>query len=406
MKSIFLIITVYFVSSSAYASCNITNPNDILDLIKKGHPSILMNKARGEVLEKSIEQADQTLNPEVDAESTVGDSIEGNVYTIVVTLKHTFELGGKKSSRVDVAKANLKTGMAVAEFDNENTIIDSVLKLYRLRQIYELIPLYEESLNAFNKILRTLKGRKSISPEQRVERETLELVTNDYKLKMSQLDSEKVKLSKHLTFFTGTNCILPRNALPSQVNLSENFESKKGINTYSKIKAANSALELAKAKYEMEKANSYPDLKIGPTFEYEKLNVSNTKTIGLAVTFDLPIFNVNGGGRAQASKEIIVASSNLRNIKNESHLDLESWLGTYQRYKKSLLTTANKKELEEKHQRIEALFRRGIISTSLVIESHRQLIEFSSTRFEFEIGALEALWNIYKMNGNIANKRL
>lgn len=406
MKGIFLFIIVLFVSNGASAQCNMTNANDILDLIKKSHPSITMNKARGEVLEKSIEQADQIPNPEIDAESTVGDSIEGNVYTTAITLKHTFEIGGKRGSRVDVARANFRTGMAIADFDNENSLIESVLQLHRLRQIYELIPLYEESLTAFNKILKNLKGRNSISPEQRVERETLELVTSDYKLKMSQLDSEKVKLSKHLTFFTGTKCILPSNALPQEVNLTESFEMKEELKSYSKIKAAKSVLELAKAKYQLEKSNSYPDLKIGPTFEYEKLNVSNTKTIGLAVTFDLPIFNVNGGGRAQATKEIIVASSNLRNIKNESQLDRESWVGTYNRYKTSLLTIANKKDLEKKHQRIEALFRRGIISTSLVIESHRQLIEFSTTRFEFEIGALEALWNIYKMNGDIANKRL
>ena len=166
------------------------------------------------------------------------------------------------------------------------------------------------------------------------------------------------------------------------------------------------ALDLAQANYELEKSNSYPDLKVGPTFEYEKLNVTNTKTVGIALTMDLPVFNVNGGGRAKAAKEIIVASSQFKNIQLESELDLESWISTYRTYKDSLLTIATKKELERKHTRIEALFKRGIISTSLVIESHRQLIEFSNTRFEFEIGAVEALWNIYKMKGQLNTKSI
>jgi len=406
MERIFVFIVTLLVSFSSYANCNFTNPNDILNLIKNGHPEILLNKANGLVLEKTIEQAEQTPNPELDLESTVGDSIEGNVYTTSVTLKHTLEIGGKKNSRIEVAKANMSAEMALAEINNENAIVDSVLKLHRLRQIHELIPLYEESISSFKKILRTLQDRKSISPEQSVERETLELITNDYKLKMSHLDSEKNLISRHLVLFTGTNCNLSRDAIPIEFKLSEDFELKNELNSYSKVRAAKSTLELSKARYEMEKSNSFPDLRIGPKFEYEKLNVSSTKTIGVSLTFDLPIFNINSGARARASNEIVASSLNLRNIESESLLDYKSWLETYQQYKKNLLSITSKKELEEKHQRIESLFKRGILSTSLVIESHRQLIEFSNTRFEFELGALEALWNIYKMNGEIATKRL
>ncbi len=121
---------------------------------------------------------------------------------------------------------------------------------------------------------------------------------------------------------------------------------------------------------------------------------------------DLPILNLNWGGRDQAAKEVITASINLRNIRTEAQLDLAFWLEKYQQFKTSLKTIANRDHLEKKHKKIEALFKRGIISTSLVIESHRQLIEFSNTRYEFEGGAAEALWNIYKLNGQIEDKTL
>ncbi|MCO4794751.1 MAG: TolC family protein [Bacteriovoracaceae bacterium] len=405
MKGISFVLICLLISNNIYAQCSMNTPNDLLNLIKKNHPTISLNKTKGEALEKSIDLAAQTPNPELDIEGTVGDSFEGNVYTSALTIKHTFELGNKQGARVAVARNTYKLGLDAATFENEDSLIEAVKSLHRLRQIYEIIPLYEESLSAFNKILKTLKRRTSISPEQRVERETLELVTNDYRLKMSQLSSEKVKLSKHLSFFAGTNCIIPRNALPTNVNLSEKFTNK-NTDTYSKLNYAKTALKLAQANHKLEKSFSYPDLKVGPTFEYEKLNVSDTKTVGIAVTFDLPVFNLNKGGKAKSAKEIIVASSRLRNIQEESLLDLESWQSTYNRYKESLLTIASKEELEKKHTRIEALFKRGIISTSLVIESHRQLIEFSNTRFEFEIGAVEALWNIYKLKGQINTKSI
>ena len=34
------------------------------------------------------------------------------------------------------------------------------------------------------------------------------------------------------------------------------------------------------------------------------------------------------------------------------------------------------------------------------------MIEFSKSRFEFELGAVRALWNIYKLKGEINEKTL
>ncbi|MCO4792392.1 MAG: TolC family protein [Bacteriovoracaceae bacterium] len=387
------------------AECNFNTPNELFEMIKKNHPNISINKTKSDVLKKSIDFADQVPNPELDAQSTIEDGTIGKTYSTSLTLKHTFELGGKRKSRVKLARTHFKAGKAAAMFQDEDTIIDSILKLHRLRQIYEVIPLYEESLTTFNKILITLKKRNSISPQQRVERETLELAKYDYQLKMSKLNSEKIKLSKHLSFFAGTNCDIPKRALPTKINLTEVFNSKK-LKSYSKIDFAKASLEVAQANLNLESSRSYPNLKIGPTLEYEKLNSRNSKTIGIALSFDLPVLNFNSAGKAKAAKEVIVASTQLNSIEKESILDLDSWIITYQRYRDSLVSIATKKELEMKHKRIESLFSRGIISTSLVIESHRQLIEFSNTRFEFEIGAIEALWNIYKMNGQTNNKNI
>ena len=406
MKNCFLKTFLVLCTSDLYAQCNINGPNDILDLIKANHPNISLNIAKSQALEKSIELAEQRPNPELDVENTVGDSIQGNIYRTTVSLKHTFELGGKRGSRIQVAKNTFETGMAIAQYENQETIIDSILMLHRLRQVYELIPLYEESVSAFNKILGTIKIRKSLSPEQQVEGETLELAVNDYKLKISQLNSEKINLSKHLSFYMGMDCIIPRNALPNEVNLIENFDTNTTVNNYSKLNAAAHALELAKANLEFERSNSYPNLQIGPAYEYENQASGQVNTIGIAITMDLPVLNVNGGGRKKATQDVLSASINLKNIKQESLLDIETWVLKYNQYKKSLSAIANKDQLEKKHQKIESLFKRGIISTSLVIESHRQLIEFSNTRFEFENGATEALLNIYKLKGEIENKKL
>jgi cobalt-zinc-cadmium efflux system outer membrane protein len=367
MRQLILFMTLIINSNAAYPKCELSNSNDLLTLIKNNHPTISRNFLQGEAIERLVNVAEQRPNPELDIESTIGDSIEGDIYTTSVSLKHTFELGGKRSSRIGVAESSINFGKTSARFNNENAIIDSVLKLHRLRQVYELVPIYQEALGAFNKILKTIKRRKSLSPEQQVEGETLDLAVNDYKLKIAQLNAEKINLSRHLSFFMGSDCVIPREVLPTDVNIKETFNLQGDIEKYSKLQAAKFAVDLAQANLELEKSNSYPNLQIGPTYEYEKLNIRNTNTVGIALTMDLPIFNTNSGGKAKAAKDLSTAKLNLSNVNKESKLDRYAWVAKYNQFKESLKTIANKEKLERKHQKIESLFKRGIISTALVI---------------------------------------
>jgi cobalt-zinc-cadmium efflux system outer membrane protein len=237
MRQLILFMTLIINSNAAYPKCELSNSNDLLTLIKNNHPTISRNFLQGEAIERLVNVAEQRPNPELDIESTIGDSIEGDIYTTSVSLKHTFELGGKRSSRIGVAESSINFGKTSARFNNENAIIDSVLKLHRLRQVYELVPIYQEALGAFNKILKTIKRRKSLSPEQQVEGETLDLAVNDYKLKIAQLNAEKINLSRHLSFFMGSDCVIPREVLPTDVNIKETFNLQGDIEKYSKLQA-------------------------------------------------------------------------------------------------------------------------------------------------------------------------
>lgn len=406
MNKILMICLYLILGFDASAGCDLKTPNDIFNLIKNNHPRFLINNAKNVALTKSINVANQRPNPGFSIESSVGDSNEGSVYTTSASLKHTFELGGKRNARVNVAKESVTTGIAITIHENQQILVNVVLKMHRLRQVYELIPLYIESLNAFNKILSRTNQRNSLSPEQQVERETLSLASNAYKLRISQLNSEKISLNMHLLYYIGKKCTISQLALPYKVNLNEEFKPFLNIKNYSKVGISKNIFSLANAKLALEKANSYPDLEVGVKYDYQKINLENINSVGLTLTMDIPLFNTNKGGRAKAAKEIVTANLNQINVQKKSILDLEAWISKYNQYKKSLKTIANKTDLEKKHKKIEALFKRGIISTSLVIESHRQLIEFTNTRFEFEVGAIEALWNIYKFNGSIEKMKL
>ena len=400
-----LLASIALVDSS-FASCNFKRPNDLLESFKTRHPQVVANNSSVRVSNKWVEVAKQRPNPEFQAQGMKGEEVDGDVDRVSLSVMHTIELGGKRSSRVDFADSKRKQFKASVQDSNEDVLIDAILKSYRLRQVKELIPIYEEAYGAFNKILKVKLKRKSLSPEEQVEKETLVLATNDYKLKVSKLKSEKINLSRHLSFFVGEDCDLKQEILPRDVNLTRKFDLKKETPSYSKLQVAINNLESANMKLELERSNAYPDLKIGPAFETENINGKNYQSIGLSLSMDLPVFSTNSGSKSQALEQVNTARVRFKNIKREASLDLEAWIEKYNALGSSLKTIATREDLEKKHLKIEKLFKRGVISTAMIIESHRQLIEFANTRYEFELGAAEALWNIYKINGTVFSEKL
>lgn len=403
--TISLVLCVVLVKNS-FAVCNFKTPNDLLESLKARHPQVAENKAALNVSNKWVEVAKQRPNPEFQIEGAKGEEIDGDVDSISLSIMHTFELGGKRSSRIEYADKKKKLFQASIKDSNEDILIDAILKSYRLRQVIDLIPIYEEAHGAFSKILKVKLKRKALSPEEQVEKETLVLATNDYRLKVSKLRSERKNLSSHLSFFVDESCELKKNILPKSVDLSKKFKASKATENYSKFQKAMANLESAKMKLEMERSNAYPDLKFGPAFEKEKINGQSYQSIGLSLSMDLPILNTNSGAKSQALEQINKARVKFKNTKRETTLDLEVWIEKYNAVGRNLKIIATKDDLDRKHLKIEKLFKRGIISTAMVIESHRQLIEFANTRYEFELDAVEALWNIYKINGTVFSEKL
>jgi cobalt-zinc-cadmium efflux system outer membrane protein len=403
-------LVVVFVISSAdvSAGCDLKTSDQLLESFKLNHPGVVENKALLKVSDKWVDIAKQRANPKLQAQAMRGEEIDGDFNRVNLSLMHTFELGSKRSSRINYADSRRKQMDVSVRGSNEDILIDAIMKAYRLRQVYELIPLYEEAHQALHEILKIKQRRRSLSPEEQVEKETLVLATNDYRLKVARLKSEKISLNRHLSYFIGENCRIPIKALPKvrEVDLLKEFEKSESTDHYSKIQIARKTIETATRKLELERSNAYPDLRLGPAFGTEHINGKNYQSFGLALSMDLPVLNTNSGLKRLSVEEINKAKLGYQNIHKEALLDLDTWIEKYQGLRDSLRTIATRDDLEKKHSKIERLFKRGVISTALVIESHRQLIEFANTRYEFELGAVEALWNIYKINGTVLNEKI
>jgi cobalt-zinc-cadmium efflux system outer membrane protein len=119
------------------------------------------------------------------------------------------------------------------------------------------------------------------------------------------------------------------------------------------------------------------------------------------VSFALPLFQTNNGGKLNALKGVgsqKVATSNNKEMLRIERMNLVTKL-------KRLLSTLSKmpklKELENKHLKVEKLFSRGVVSIPMTIESHRQQVEFIKSKFDTENDVLNTYGKILLIDGNI-----
>lgn len=407
MNRLFLGVFVSMLTITTFASsesCSIKDANEFLDLIKKNHHEIHIAETKRDLWAGGVETADTSYNPKIISEASTN---KDNDIESEFKIMQRFELGGKRDARTKLAIEKQKLGEVQIQNTKENIVLNSVLDLYRLRQINQVIPLYEEAYSSFNKLLKKKKKlENSLSPTQEVEYETLSLALDEYFLKLTELKTKRNLLLGHLKLDAGGKCRPTLKSLPVEFNFTDTKISSLNLNESTEYKIRKAELMAAKSQYEVAKSSAYSDLEIGPVYEFSKNKGEKEHAFGLRLTFDLPILNTNDGNKAQGLALVKEAEHELHYQEIDLKMDYQNWLSKYKLYLQVYKKIASIKSLEKKHRRIEKLFERGIISTSTIIESHKQLIDFKTRRNEYELGAVEALWNLYKVRGSILKERI
>lgn len=388
---------------------NFKTGNDVLSYVIQHHPQISYLSKVEDQVKKKIEIARQRPNPEFDFEHIKEKDFGQDVSVTESTIKHVFELGKKRRSRIEVAKNELKLFEGQYRGSKENLVVQTILGLYQLKQLSHLDHIYDEAIRTFNKIIRQYKKREILNPKEEISLTTFELASNDYKLKRAKVNNSMSKVKAFFRMALGNTCELSRKiSIPNikkwpKLELSEKSDYSEN---FSQIQKSKYLLDLANSQYQLEKSKAYPNLKAGPFIGNRSQQSNNNLLAGISLTFDLPVLNRNSGGKAEASSRIAAATQNYENTKMQTRIDKNLWLKIYQDAKVNISNAISQNLIEKKHKQVEKLFKRGIISASLVIETHRQLVEFTSTLQSQELVALEALWNLYAIEGSILEKKL
>lgn len=384
--------------------CNpMANYKQIIACVESRSPDVI--KAELSVKEKTAQTdvAAQFQNPELSVVSLTGEVDSEKRNETDVSLAFPIELGGKRSARKEIAGAELSKS-EVELFRAKAEIRKVVfLKLIRLRQIEGELDLVDESLQTFTKLVKQYESRPTLSPEQEVTLTVFKIAKGEYSFKRMEFDEELSTLEAFFKVTTGSGLESIKKALPPRIEkwptaIAEN----PNIKNSPLVSLYEADIRVAKGELSKAQGESWPTMNLGPSVKFSRESGRDFQQWGVNLSLPLPLFNLNGAGRAAASVSVQAAEQKrdlaVRKLESErASLDKS--------YRKSVLAleeTPNGHTLENKHKKVEGLFLRGLVPSSLVIEAHRSLVDFEKTRNEREMRAVESYLDIQVIDGEVA----
>ncbi len=383
-------------------------PKDILQCILLNAPE--NQRGEIEILKHSAAEktAAQRPNPEIDARILLGAGGNENDVLSEVNLYHPWELGGKRGGRIEKARGEKEVAVAEKKETLEEVAIQTVTTLHRLRQIRSELTTLDENHSTYQHIVSLFKNRPLLSPEQETSLVVFQLALDESRLKKTALKNEEIHMKADLKKRVGfeipiTTQLLPR---PPQPWPTIPIEQKNSVENWSRVKTAEAELKSAQASSRVARSDGWPTLKIGPSVETESPLTGTNAAVGIALATDLPFYQRNKGGKAEAVQGERLASLNLELIKKEGAAEKERLISEYNLNLQALRSARAQHAMEKKHKEIESLFERGLIPSTLMLETHRQIFDFQQELHQAELRGIEALWRIYALEGRLLEENL
>lgn len=373
----------------------------IVNCAMERHPEIQRQESMQNIGLSLEKQASQRINPEIDDQSVFGNNLNQSVSTHQINLAHTFELGGKRPARMEAAKAESSNIVSQALHIKEEVFMTTVKTLYRIRQVHAEMKILDEALETFGKIQKQFKSRPRLGPEQEVSLSVFQLAQGDYQLRKNELQTEESQLENSIELSIGQPFPHNDSVLPMMKKEWPVIQMQDSEFRGSAIGIAQSEMNLAQAKLEMAKSEAWPNLKLGPSAQQTSDGVSSYWQYGFNVSLPLPLYQTNSAGKKVAALELSRARQNMELTRKELSSQKKILIMQYQNAVQSLQQSVSSREIEQRHKKIDQLFERGVVTSSLVIEAHRQMLDFTKNQHNQEVNALEAWMKICALEGKL-----
>jgi outer membrane protein TolC len=413
MRKIYFIIAFILGASqpafaqSASACGQIRFPQDILDCALKNHPEVKNSEAALRRDESLKVMAKQLPNPELESSLLSGQPGAPQGVSVDISISQAIELGGKRKNRIKRAVATEQFTKAQVLESRELTALNTVLALYRLRQIRSELTGINEAARTYQYLLNNYQMRPQLAPEQEVSSTVFGLAADEGKLKRANLLQEQTALLQFLSLATGLEARVIVGRLPGFKNNWPKFSlSQQEQNLNSEMARSNADKAISEANLQLAKSQAWPDFKIGPSFLTQTKIAGQNSAAGINLGLTLPIFSQNKGGIEYAKRDLVKSHLFAQSVNRENQYERVKLVHQYGQALTALRQIKSAASVNGSHSKLESFFDEGLLSAALVIETHRQMTSLSEARHAQELTAIEALWRLFILDGNFQSQKI
>ncbi|MGE4108232.1 MAG: TolC family protein [Bacteriovoracia bacterium] len=379
---------------------------DVIACAETRSPEIQSAQLELEKAKASVGAAGQWRNPEFSAERAQGHLGDEYRSETGLSLGIPIELGGKISARTAVAEGNVGASEARLFEARARVRAQTLLRLYRLRQAYHEQEIIDEAIGTFSKLVAQYSKRPNLSPEQQVSSSVYQLSKSEYILKRSETSDEIASLDAYFKLNLGFTAEQLKKYLPASPKAWPSLQSSKAMGLSPRQRVLQAEVDTANAELSLAKSEAWPTLTVGPSVKMQLEAGQSANLWGVNMSLPLPLFSLNGGAKATATAGVMLSEARLQVGVRDQALRREQLVRLYDDSVKVLGGSSSHEEIEKRHSDAERMFARGIIPSALVIEAHRTSLDLERSRHERELKTLEALLEIYTLEGTILETNL
>jgi cobalt-zinc-cadmium efflux system outer membrane protein len=324
-----------------------------------------------------------------------GDTPFNRLYEVTTTYAQTFELGGKRRLRrevadliVSVADAKLAEVLRQRMFDVKRSYYEAVLSRYALFNALENRTSFDELIR-FNKV----RFEEGAIAEGELLKVKLERVKFDSAFAQADLGQRQAVIRLlHLlgeTDFSRVEAVAGELSF-APINLDLASLKEMALRNRSDVKAAELDVTLAERRIALEHARNSMD--ITPFAGVKRVGIDNTVLFG--VTIPLRFNDRNQAGIARAAAEEKVANTELTIARNRALAEVESAYRAYETARDQVTTLQREllQQANESYTIALAAYQEGATELLALLEAQRTRAEirqqYYRTLFDYQTGIL------------------
>ncbi len=297
---------------------------DALNKALQQNPTLQAAGQQTEAARGRQQQAGVLPNPEVGVllEDFSGDTgVSAGKATTTMELSQRLELGGKRSSRVAVARTDTREAELAAQVRRLEVIHDTRIAFHTLQVAQERLRLAREAETLARQVHQAVQARIEAGKVSPIEGARTQVALNTAERRARLAEREVAQARTRLSVLWGgesaTGDIAPLSPPPATLALPPEDTSHSP-----ELSRLTLEVERARAGVHASRAGTVPDITLRVGTKREA--VTQDQSLLAGVSLPLPLFNRNQGERRAAHAELNVAEANLAAEKLQVEAEISS----------------------------------------------------------------------------------